>query len=72
MVKKYSPTTDSNDKPIMKIDSDGHFVHKDDYDKLVNLIENHLAVLDGYDPSVFVQMRLNVVASLHKSLALLK
>lgn len=72
MVKKYSPTVDSNDTPIMKTDSDGHFTHVDDYNKAVKAVENVLYQLENLDPSVLTIKRFVVIEDLRKTVASLK
>lgn len=68
MVKKYSPTVDSKDTPIMKTDSDGHFVHVDDYNTVLEAAKAILETLDKTDPSVFTVKRVSIIETLRKTL----
>lgn len=72
MVKKYSPTTDGNDTPIMKTDNGGHFIHVDDYNTAVKIVENILYQLENLDPSVLTIKRLGLIEDLRKAVAALK
>lgn len=72
MVKKYSPTLDSNNKPAMKLDDNGHFVHINDFQEAVDAIETVLGKLKGLDRSVFAQFQTAITASLDKAYSKIK
>jgi len=66
MVKKYSPTLDSNEKPSMKLDDKGHFVHINDFQEALDTIESLVDKMKNTDRSVFAQFHTAIVTELEK------